>query len=156
MVLFGILMVLSAIVMIRSSKVIRQNDYVETRKFRYGLILIIGIGVGMVTAFLGAGGGFLIIPALVILGNLPMKKAIGTSLILITINSLLGFASKASALNVAIDWSFLFSFSGLAIAGILSGVWAARFVSGERLKFYFGYFVLVLALVVLGQELFIH
>ena len=155
MVLFSVLMILSAIVMIRSSRAIRKDEYAETRRFRYGLILLIGSAVGMVTAFLGAGGGFLIIPALVILGNLPMKKAVGTSLMLITINSLLGFVSKSNSIEIVVDWHFLLLFSSLTIAGILTGVWASRYVSGERLKFYFGYFVLVLGFIVLGQEIFI-
>lgn len=155
MFLFSILMLLSALAMIRSSRAIRKDDYSETRRFRYGLILLIGTGVGAVTAFLGAGGGFLIIPSLVILGNLPMKKAVGTSLLLITVNSLLGFFAKSDAIEVPLDWNFLFSFSALTTAGILSGVWFSRFISGERLKFYFGYFVLLLGAVVLSQELFL-
>lgn len=155
MLLFSALMILSALAMIRSSRAIRKDDYSETARFRYGLILLIGSGVGMVTAFLGAGGGFLIIPSLVILGNLPMKKAVGTSLLLITVNSLLGFYSKSSSIPLEINWSFLFTFSALTTAGILSGVWFSRFISGERLKYYFGYFVLVLGIVVLGQELFV-
>lgn len=156
MILFGVLMLLSAIAMIRSSRgAIRKDDFSETRRFRYGLILLIAVGVGMVTAFLGAGGGFLIIPSLVILGNLPMKKAVGTSLLLITVNSLLGFVSKSSVLETELDWSFLLSFSALTAVGILTGVRFARLISGERLKLYFGYFVLVLGIIVLGQELFV-
>ncbi len=154
MLLFSILMILSSIVMIRSSRVIRKEDYAETKRFRYGLILFIGLFIGFLTGLLGVGGGFLIIPALVILANLPMKIAIGTSLALITVNSLLGFVSKIGP-EILIDWGFLLFFSSLAAAGILTGVYLSKYVSGERLKFYFGYFVLVLGIIVLGQEFFI-
>ncbi len=153
MLLFSFLMVFSAIAMIRNSRVIRKDDFKETRRYRYGLVLLVGLVVGIITGILGAGGGFLIIPALVILANLPMKMAVGTSLVLITINSLFGFFAKITIVPSP-DWVFLFSFSGLTVAGILSGVFFARFISGEKLKFAFGVFVLILGVVLLGQEIY--
>ncbi len=109
------------------------------------------IGIGVIIGLVGAGGGFLIIPALVFVEKLPMKKAVGTSLLIIAINSLIGFLGDVG--NLEIDWKFLFTFSVLAIAGINIGVYLNRFVNDTQLKKGFGWFVLLMAILILYKEL---
>jgi uncharacterized membrane protein YfcA len=153
LILFAMLMIFSAIAMIRSSRVIKKDDYSEMQKYRYGLIILQGILVGIVTGLLGAGGGFLIIPALVLLARLPMKKAVGTSLFLITLNCIIGFASKYATIE-QVNWTFLLIFSGLTVAGILTGILFTKKISGEKLKKGFGYFMLVMGTFILTKELY--
>jgi len=112
-----------------------------------------GMLVGMVTGILGAGGGFLIIPALVLLARLPMKKAVDTSLFLITLNCIIGFASKYSTIE-EVNWVFLFTFSSLTVAGILTGILFTKKISGEKLKKGFGYFMLIMGTFILTKELY--
>mgnify|MGYP002349954691 CR=1 FL=1 len=102
---------------------------------------------------MGAGGGFLIIPALVFIAGMPMKKAVGTSLFIIAIQSLAGFAGDAASRTV--DWGFLLSFTGVAIAGIIVGSYLSRKIDGAKLKTGFGYFVLLMGAYILVKELFI-
>src|SRR5690606_2108928 len=101
----------------------------------------------------GAGGGFLIIPALVFLAGMPMKKAVGTSLFIIAIQSLAGFAGDAA--GTPVDWAFLLPFTGVAIAGIIVGSYLSRKIDGAKLKSGFGYFVLLMGAYILVKELFI-
>jgi uncharacterized membrane protein YfcA len=103
-----------------------------------------GLIVGAITGMIGAGGGFLIIPALVILANVEMKVAVGTSLIIIAFKSLSGFF-LGDALTMEIDWSFLGLFTGLSLIGIFIGSYLSNFIDGNKLKKGFGYFILVMA-----------
>lgn len=114
------------------------------------LLALQGLGIGVVTGILGAGGGFLIIPGLVLLASLPMKKAVATSLVIITANTLIGLAGSAAGNEY--DWKFLFTFAGFAIAGILVGTWLSKFVPNSRLKPAFGWFVLAISLYILLKE----
>ena len=116
-----------------------------------GILLLYGVGVGLVTGFLGAGGGFLLIPALVLLLRMPMKVAIGTSLLIIALNSLIGFAGDIG--SVDIDWRLLLSLSAIAIAGILIGARLSRIIPGRKLKKGFGWFVLIMGLYILIKEI---
>jgi len=125
---------------------------VTEKKFNYPLIILEGILVGGVTGFVGAGGGFLIIPALVVLAGLKMKEAVGTSLIIIAVKSLIGFSGDLQTLP-NIDWSFLLSFTVLSIIGMLVGIFLSRKVSNSILKPAFGWFVLVMASMMLIKEL---
>jgi uncharacterized membrane protein YfcA len=100
----------------------------------------------------GAGGGFLIIPALVIFGRLPMKKAIGTSLLIIAVNSLIGFTGDLQV-GLPIDWIFLLKFAGIAGAGIFIGTFFSEKVNGQQLKKGFGWFVLAMGCLILVKEL---
>ena len=125
---------------------------VTEKKFNYPLIILEGILVGGVTGFVGAGGGFLIIPALVVLAGLKMKEAVGTSLIIIAVKSLIGFSGDLQTLP-NIDWSFLLSFTVLSIIGMLVGIFLSRKVSSSILKPAFGWFVLVMASMMLIKEL---
>lgn len=151
LILFAILMMISAIAMIKSSRVIKKEEYSEYQRYRYVWIMVQGLLVGLVTGLFGAGGGFIIVPALVVLAHLPMKKAVGTSLCIITINCVIGFASKYNTVE-QVDWAFLALFTSLTAAGILTGVLISRKISGERLKKVFAVFMLVMGTFILIKE----
>jgi uncharacterized membrane protein YfcA len=106
----------------------------------------------MLTGLVGAGGGFLIIPALVMLSKLPMKQAVGTSLLIIAAKSLIGFTGDLS--NATMDWTLLLSVTGLAIGGIFVGDMLSKKIDGNKLKKGFGWFVLIMGLYILAQQLF--
>lgn len=150
LILFALLMVAAAYSMIRKG---RPSVAVEGEvRFNYPLIFLEGIVVGTLTGIVGAGGGFLIIPALVLLAKLPMKQAVGTSLIIIAAKSLIGFTGDLKG-DTVIDWSFLLVFSAVAIGGILLGSFLSKHVPNEKLKPAFGYFVLVMGIYIIGREL---
>lgn len=151
MMLFAILMVAASFSMIRS-KTSKETVTEGEQKFNYPLILIEGALVGLLTGLVGAGGGFLIIPALVMLSQLPMKQAVGTSLLIIAAKSLIGFTGDLG--NSTINWTLLLSVSALAIAGIFIGDKLSKRIDGNQLKKGFGWFVLVMGLYVIVQQLF--
>jgi uncharacterized membrane protein YfcA len=146
--LFAILMVFASVSMIRDKKPVATAS--GEQGFRYGLILLEGAVVGVLTGLVGAGGGFLIIPALVLFTGLPMKKAVGTSLLIIAAKSLIGFTGDLGQLQP--DWSLLLVVTGIAIVGILLGNVLARRIDGNRLKKGFGWFVLVMGIYILIKE----
>jgi uncharacterized protein len=121
-------------------------------KFNYGGILAEGLVVGTLTGLVGAGGGFLIIPALVLFSKLDMKMAVGTSLLIIAAKSLFGFIGDI--FNYEIDWMFLGIFSAISIAGIFIGTYLSAKIHADKLKTAFGWFVLVMGLYIIGKELF--
>lgn len=149
LLLFAILMIAASYSMIKKSPVVAEQPD-EVQKFNYPLILTEGLVVGVLTGLVGAGGGFLIIPALVILSKLPMKEAVGTSLVIIAAKSLIGFFGESG--ETIIDWIFLFKISGFAIAGIFIGTTLSKKVDGAKLKPAFGWFVLVMGLYILIKE----
>ena len=149
MVFFAIIMALASFSMSRGSK--KQENQDSTIHYNYPMILLEGAVVGVLTGLVGAGGGFLIIPALVVLAKLPMKLAIGTSLLIIAAKSLIGFIGDIGV--QPIDWSFLLIFTAIAVAGIFVGTYASRFVPAQKLKTGFGWFVLVMASYILVNEL---
>lgn len=144
---FAVLMIIASITMIRNS----HRDFPDDHRYNVGLLIIEGVLIGFLTGFVGAGGGFLIIPALVLLTGLPFKTAVGTSLFIIAINSLMGFLGDV--LNFRIDWTFLLSITLLAIAGILAGHKLSLYVSANRLRYGFGWFVLITGIYILLREL---
>ena len=150
LLLFAALMVAASISMIRKTKPRAVSGEV---RFNYPLILAEGLVVGVVTGLVGAGGGFLIIPALVLLANLPMKQAVGTSLIIIAAKSLIGFTGDVNT-EIAVDWSFLLTFSAIATAGILGGSLLSKHLDDAKLKPAFGWFVLVMGVYIIAKELF--
>jgi uncharacterized membrane protein YfcA len=150
MVFFAIIMLLASISMIRSRKETTQTT--EAVKFNYPLITIEGLIVGLITGLVGAGGGFLIIPALVLLAKLPMKKAIATSLLIIAVKSLIGFIGDVE--NLDIDWRFLLSFTAVSVVGIFVGTYLSNFIDGKKLKKGFGFFVLIMGVYIIFKELF--
>ncbi|MGK0387994.1 MAG: putative membrane protein YfcA [Maribacter sp.] len=149
MVFFAIIMLLAAISMIRGRKEVKNEE--EEIGYNYPFIIAEGAVVGVLTGIVGAGGGFLIIPALVLFAKLPMKKAVGTSLMIISIKSLIGFIGDVQ--NIAIDWVFLLLFTAFSIVGILIGIYLSKFISNKMLKKVFGYFVLLMAAYILMKEL---
>jgi uncharacterized membrane protein YfcA len=151
MMLFAVLMVAASFSMIRS-KTSPEEISVGEQKFNYPLILLEGALVGMLTGLVGAGGGFLIIPALVMLSKLPMKQAVGTSLLIIAAKSLIGFTGDLG--HRTIDWSLLLIITGLAIAGIFVGDRLSKKIDGNKLKKGFGWFVLIMGLYIIAQQLF--
>jgi hypothetical protein len=153
MILLAILMIVAAWSMIRKPASVRIDQNRHNEEYRYFLIFQQGIVVGLLVGLVGAGGGFLIIPALVMLAKLPMKKAIGTSLAIIALNSSIGFLSDFGVHHF--DWGFLLLFSGLAITGIIIGSYLSRFISGAKLKPGFGWFILVMGIYIIGKELFL-
>jgi uncharacterized membrane protein YfcA len=151
LIFFALLMVAAAYSMIKKQKNAGEATTGEV-KFNYPLILGEGVVVGTITGLVGAGGGFLIIPALVLLAKLPMKQAVGTSLIIIAAKSLIGFTGDLRG-NEVIDWNFLMIFSAIAIGGILVGSILSKRIPNEKLKPAFGWFVLVMGLYIIGKEL---
>jgi uncharacterized protein len=113
-------------------------------------ILAVGLAVGVLTGIVGIGGGFLIVPALVVLGRVPMKQAVGTSLLVIAMNSVAGFAGYAG--TVAVPWGFLAAFTGVAITGIVAGTYLVRFVSAGALRRGFAGFLLAVGALMLYQN----
>ncbi len=150
LLLFAVIMLLASYSMIRK-RVVMENEEAEPR-YNYPLILLEGIVVGAVTGLVGAGGGFLIIPALVLLAKLPMKQAVGTSLIIIAAKSLIGFTGDLKG-NQVIDWRFLLIFSLIAMVGIIAGSMLSRNISNEKLKPAFGWFVLVMGVYIIAKEM---
>ncbi len=157
LLLFAVIMVMAAYSMIKPAKKSGDNTLEKAEdvqpQFNYPLILAEGAIVGVVTGLVGAGGGFLIIPALVLLAKLPMKQAVGTSLMIIAAKSLIGFVGDMSGDEV-IDWNFLAVFSSIAVVGILLGSWLSKRIPGEKLKPAFGWFVLVMGTYIIIKELF--
>ncbi len=149
MIFFAIIMVIAAYFMIKGRK--DETDEEQEVEYNYPMIIVEGLVVGLLTGIVGAGGGFLIIPALVLLAKLPMKKAVATSLLIIAIKSLIGFIGDVQ--NFDIDWTFLLSFTGLSILGIFIGIYLNKFIDGGKLKKGFGWFVLIMGVYIVLKEI---
>lgn len=148
MIFFSLIMIVAAFYMIKE----RENSTERKQlTYNYPIIIIEGFVIGILTGIVGAGGGFLIIPALVLLAKLPMKKAVATSLMIIAAKSLIGFIGDVE--NFDIDWLFLLMFSSLSILGIYIGTYLNRFIEGRKLKKSFGWFVMLMAIYILIMEL---
>ena len=153
--LFAVLMVFASYSMIRDQKGgAEEAATTEPQQFNYPMILTEGAVVGVLTGLVGAGGGFLIIPALVLFSKLPMKQAVGTSLLIIAAKSLIGFTGDMAQYQM--DWKLLGIVSALAIAGIFIGNGLSRNVDGNKLKKAFGWFVLVMGIYILVKELYLN
>lgn len=150
MVIFAVLMILASFSMIKNNT--DDQARIHQKNKPAVVVLLQGIGVGIVTGLIGAGGGFLIIPALVNMLKLPMKAAIGTSLFIIAINSLTGFFFSLN--NQPIEWAFLLTIAMIAIAGIIIGSYLSAKIDGRKLKPAFGWFVLVMGIYILIKETF--
>ena len=152
MLLFAVLMFFASYSMIKKCK---GEDCLpsKTAPKRTSLVIIQGLFVGIVTGLIGAGGGFLIIPALVNLLHLDIKKAIGTSLVIIAVNSLFGFA--VSATHLTVEWIFLLKILALAIIGVLIGSFISKKIDGKKLKPAFGWFVLSMGIYIMIKEIIV-
>jgi uncharacterized protein len=161
MLLFAVMMLLAAGFMLRrkSKTDARETNDLQTDielypkpvcKYCWLWLMTEGIGVGVLTGLVGVGGGFAIVPALVLLGNVPMKEAIATSLAIISLNSVAGLLGYLG--HIAIDWQLTVSFTFAAVLGTLAGTYLAQFVSAKQLQKGFGYFLLAIATFVLIQN----
>lgn len=146
MILFAVLMLLASISMIRG----RKNAEEKEKSVAVLPLVLYGVGIGLVTGLLGAGGGFLLVPALVFFVGLDMKKAVGTSLTIIAINSLIGFLGDIG--QFSINWGLLLTITGIALVGIFIGISLSKKIPGEKLKKGFGWFVLLMGIYILIKE----
>jgi hypothetical protein len=153
MLLFALLMIGAAYSMITSRCDVDWETQQTATGYNYPLILVEGAVVGVLTGLVGAGGGFLIIPALVLLAKLPMKLAVGTSLVIIAIKSLVGFAGDLQA-GLHMEWNFLLLFTGITLVGIFAGGYFSRLIDACRLRRGFGWFVVIMAVFIIVKEIF--
>ena len=152
MLLFAVVMILASVSMIRPGKN-KELDENAPRVYNYPTILLEGTVVGILTGLVGAGGGFLIIPALVLLARMPMKLAVGTSLFIIAAKSLIGFIGDLQGSEI-IDWKLLGIFTVFSVTGIFIGILLSKKIPGQKLKKGFGWFVLVMGVYIIMKELF--
>jgi uncharacterized membrane protein YfcA len=153
MLLFAVLMVLAARGMLKGKKVQTVQKELSPAA-KAAVVLGEGAGVGVLTGLVGAGGGFLIIPVLVLVTGLEMKRAVGTSLLIIAAKSLIGFTGDLDHLNP--DWLFLGRVVLVALVGLAVGTFAAQKIPSQKLQKGFGYFVLAMGAFVLTKELFFN
>ena len=151
MIIFAIVMIVSSVRMIKPLKV--KID-VGSEKLNYFKIAFQGILIGLISGFVGAGGGFLIIPTLLLLTKTPMKIAVGTSLFIVSSQSLMGFMGDILG-NQIIDWKLLIIFTLASILGIFIGNSISKKVEDEKLKTGFGWFVLVMGIYIIIREIFL-
>lgn len=152
--LFAVMMVAASFAMLKGRKQTPENTDAHvpsTKDLPLLKIAAEGIVVGIVTGLVGAGGGFLVVPALVLLSGLPMKRAVATSLMIIVLKSYSAFAGYLS--HTTIDFSIAFSVIGLSVLGAIVGVLLGSVVSGDRLRKGFGVFVLMMGVFVLAREI---
>ncbi len=152
MLAFSIIMFVAAISIIRGRGQggVEKRETLQLRHLLFALVE--GLAVGCITGVVGVGGGFLIVPALVLLVKLPIRTAIGTSLVIMATKSLIGFSGDLS-LARSIDWPLLLNFSGAAVVGMIVGIAISDRVPAERLRPIFGWFVLTAATLILVKEL---
>lgn len=153
MVLFAILMIAASLSMIKSRKLRTDETVEDHNKSPIAKLLIHGVAIGIATGLLGAGGGFLLIPTLVLLLKMPMKEAVGTSLFIIALNSLIGFIGDIG--HFTLNWFLLFKVTAVAIAGTFIGGVIGKKIPGDKLKKGFGWFVLIMGIYILTKEMFL-
>ena len=144
--ILAIVMMLAAFMMLRSPAIVEAND----RSPSFALLLPIAAAVGVLTGLVGTGGGFLVVPALVLLGRVPMKEAVGTSLLVIAMNCASGFVGYAG--HVKVPWAFLLGFTAIAVVGILVGARLVLFVEQATLKRAFAVFLLVMGAFIIAKN----
>ncbi|MCO6497856.1 MAG: sulfite exporter TauE/SafE family protein [Chitinophagaceae bacterium] len=150
MLLFSLLMLGASYNMIKKKK---EHQTGTQKKSQHFLLILNGLFIGLLTGLVGVGGGFLIVPALVLLSRMPMKEAIGTSLTIIAANALIGFLGERNLLNF--DWKLLLSVTAFTIAGIFIGIALSKKISGAKLKPAFGWFILAMGVYIIIKETFL-
>ena len=148
MLLFSLVIIVSALLMLKKN---RLNTTQKIKQINYNLLIVIGLGVGLLTGLVGAGGGFIIVPALVLFAALDIKKAVATSLIIITFNALFGFLADVTQIDM--DWSFLVIFTSVSIVGLFIGSYISNFTEEKSLKKNFARFMLLMAFLIIYNEL---
>ena len=150
MVVFAFLMIFASVRMIKplKEKIVTHNE-----KLNYYKIVVLGICIGLISGFVGAGGGFLIVPTLLFFAKTPMKMAVGTSLFIVAAQSLIGFTGDIMSEQI-IDWELLRFFTLASILGIFIGNFISKKVEDEKLKTSFGWFVLSMGIYIIIRELF--
>ena len=147
MLFFAVIMIFGALSVLKKKSQEINNE--EKRN-----LILIGIQtftIGIIIGLVGAGGGFLIIPSLILFAKLPMRKAVGTSLFIIAMNSLVGFIGDVQ--NLVIEWIFLLTFSAISVVGIFIGMYLTKYTNESQLKKIFAYFVLLMAAIILLKEM---
>ncbi|MGE8552919.1 MAG: sulfite exporter TauE/SafE family protein [Chryseobacterium jejuense] len=152
LLIFAALMILASYKMIKNP-ISEDTDGDELGRSKTLLAAGEGTIVGILTGLVGAGGGFMIIPALVNLLKVPVKTAIGTSLVIISLNSLIGFSSSIN--HVKIEWNLLLSITAIAVIGIIIGSQISKKIDGKKLKPAFGWFILVTGIYIITREIFL-
>ena len=150
MVVFAFVMIFASVRMIKplKEKIVTHNE-----KLNYYKIVVLGICIGLISGFVGAGGGFLIVPTLLFFAKTPMKMAVGTSLFIVAAQSLIGFTGDIMSEQI-IDWELLRFFTLASILGIFIGNFISKKVEDEKLKTSFGWFVLSMGIYIIIRELF--
>ena len=151
MIFFSVIMIFSATSMIRKKTFSTTNRI--SNQHNYPLIIFVGIIIGLITGVIGIGGGFLIIPTLVLLLNIPMKKAVATTLLIIAIKSLVGFLGDLGSTDI--NWRFLLIFTAISTIGIFFGINLSSYIKGVKLKKSFGWMLLLVSFMILYKEIFI-
>ena len=147
MLFFAVIMIFGALSVLKKKS---QNTNNEEKRN----LILIGIQtftIGIIIGLVGAGGGFLIIPSLILFAKLPIRKAVGTSLFIIAMNSLVGFIGDVQ--NLVIDWTFLLTFSAISVVGIFIGMYLTKYTNESQLKKIFAYFVILMATIILLKEM---
>jgi uncharacterized membrane protein YfcA len=150
LILFAVLMLVTAIAMLRGKKEGKESEATAAKSLPIPKIALEGLVVGGVTGMVGAGGGFLVVPALVLLGGLPMRQAIGTSLLVISMKSFAGYAGYAG--HVETDMALVLPFVAASVVGTVIGTQAARVIEAAKLRTAFAWFVLVMGVFLLAQK----
>lgn len=151
MIVFAIVMIFASFRMI---KPLKERIAIDGEKLNYYKIALLGIFIGLISGFVGAGGGFLIVPTLLFFAKTPMKIAIGTSLFIVAAQSLIGFIGDIMS-NQIIDWQLLQFFTLASVIGVFIGNFLSKKVADEKLKTSFGLFVLAMGIYIIIRELFL-
>lgn len=152
MVFFAVLMIFASKSILKQTKQKEVSESLNTT-LNLPLVSLLGFFEGIITGLVGAGGGFIIIPILVLFARLPMKMAIGTSMLIIAVKSLIGFSGDVTAGYVQLDWKFLIPLTLLSVFGMFIGNALSKRIDGSKLKTGFGWFILVMGVYILVKEL---